>query len=115
LNIYKNEIYLIRFFRNLLLHENHILKNRELHIHFNQYQIDTVKLKNDTVNEPLFSLIKENNQITAAEISNVLNISLSTAKRKIKILKSRGLIERIGSDKTGFWKIIGSLEISNYH
>ncbi|MBP1672825.1 MAG: cell filamentation protein Fic [Bacteroidetes bacterium] len=108
-NIYKNEIYLIRFLRNLLLHENNILKNRELHIHFNHYQNDTVKLKNDTVNEPLFSLIKENNQITAIEISTFLNISLSTAKRRIKLLKDRGLIERIGSDKTGYWKIMGSL------
>lgn len=110
-NIYKTELFLVRFFRNLLLHENHILKNRELHIHFNHYQNDTVKLKNDTVNEPLFSLMKENNQITAVEISAILNISLSTAKRKIKDLKTRGLIERIGSDKTGYWNIIGSLEI----
>ena len=62
--------------------------------------------------KPLFSLMKENNQITAVEISAILNITLSTAKRKIKDLKTRGLIERIGSDKTGYWNIIGSLEIS---
>ena len=35
-----------------------------------------------------------------------LNIGLSTAKRKIKELKEKGIVERIGSNKTGYWKII---------
>jgi len=35
-----------------------------------------------------------------------LNMSLSTVKRKIKNLKEQKIIERIGSDKTGYWKII---------
>ncbi len=67
---------------------------------------DTVKSENDTVNDTVFNLIKQNNKTTATEISKRLNMSLSTAKRKIKDLKERGIIERIGSDKTGYWKII---------
>jgi predicted HTH transcriptional regulator len=51
-------------------------------------------------------LIKNNNKITAVEISERLNVSLSTAKRKIKELKEKGIIERTGSDKTGHWNII---------
>lgn len=31
---------------------------------------------------------------------------IETAKRKIKELKEKGILERIGSDKTGYWKII---------
>ena len=62
---------------------------------------DTVKSENDTV----FSLIKQNNKITATQISESLNISLSTVKRRIKELKELKIIERIGSDKTGYWKI----------
>lgn len=108
--IHKSEEYLIRFLFNLLLNENHLLKNREMHIHYVDTVNDTVKLQNDTVkdtlNDAVFNLIKRNNKITATEISKRLNISLSTAKRKIKELKEKGIIERIGSDKTGNWKII---------
>ena len=69
-----------------------------MHVHYS----DTVKSENDTV----FSLIKQNKNIAATEISEQLNLSLSTVKRKIKELKEQGIIERVGSDKTGYWKII---------
>jgi len=101
-DIHKTEKYLILFLSNLLLGKNHSLKNREMHVKY----IDTVKTVNDTVNDTVFNLIKQNNMITSTEISQQLKISLSTAKRKIKELKESGKIERIGSDKTGRWKII---------
>jgi len=104
--IYKTDKYLIRFLLNLLHNENHLLKNREIHIHYVSALNDTVKTQNDTVNDTVFYLIKQNSKITTAEISEQLNISLSTAKRKIKELKENGTVERIGSDKTGYWKII---------
>ena len=107
--IHKTEKYLIRFLSNLLLGEKHSLKNREMHVQYIdtvKMQNDTVKSENDTVNDTVFKLLKQNNKITATEISEQLKISLSTAKRKLKELKARGKIERIGSDKTGYWKII---------
>jgi fido (protein-threonine AMPylation protein)/ribosomal protein S25 len=107
--IHKTEKYLIRFLSNLLLGENHSLKNREMHVQYIdtvKSQTDTVKSQTDTVNDTVFHLIKQNNQITAAEISERLKISISTAKRKLKELKESGKIERTGSDKTGLWKII---------
>ena len=73
-----------------------------MHVHYS----DTVKSENDTVNDTVFSLIKQNKNIAAAEINEQLNLSLSTVKRKIKELKEQGIIERVGSDKTGYWKII---------
>ncbi len=33
-NIYKTDVFLIRFLSNLLLKKNYLLKNREMHIHF---------------------------------------------------------------------------------
>ena len=108
-NIHATNEFLLRFFENLLLGESHILRNREIHIHFVdtvKIQNDTVKSKFDTVNDTVFGLIKQNNKIKATEISERLNISLSTAKRKIKELVAQEIIERIGSDKTGHWKII---------
>jgi fido (protein-threonine AMPylation protein)/biotin operon repressor len=106
--IHKTDIYLIRFLLNLLHQENYLLKNREMHIHYVPLVNDTVKTQNDTVNDTVFYLIKQNNKITAAEISERLNISLSTAKRKIKKLKDKGIVERIGSDKTGYWKLFNN-------
>lgn len=50
--------------------------------------------------------LQQNNKITANEISVKLGKSLATIKRKIKDLKDRKVIERIGSDKTGSWKIL---------
>ncbi len=108
--IHKTEKYLFRFLSNLLLNENFSLKNREMHVHYVgtvKTQNDTVKLGVDTVNDTVFDLIKQNNKITATEISKRLKMSLSTAKRKIKELKEQGKIERMGSDKNGYWKIIG--------
>ena len=67
---------------------------------------DTVKPQIDTVNDTVFSFIKQDNKITAKEISERLKMSLSTVRRKIKELRDNGKIERIGSDKTGHWKII---------
>ena len=104
--IHKTEKYLIRFMLSLLLKENHLLKNREMHIQYIDTLNDTVKPQNDTVNDTVFNLITQNNKITAVEISELLNISLSTVKRKIKKLKEKNIIERAGSDKTGYWKII---------
>lgn len=108
-NIHATNEFLLRFFGNLLLGENNTLQNREMHVHYTdtvKKQNDAVKSENDTVNDTVFSLVKQNKNITAAEISERLNISLSTVKRKIKELKEKGIVERIGSDKTGYWKII---------
>ena len=107
-NIYATNEFLIKFLQNLLFNGENILKNRYLHIANdtvnNDFDTvnDTVKNQNDTV----FSLIKQNNNITANEISVKLGKSLPTVKRKIKNLKDRKVIERIGSDKTGSWKIL---------
>ena len=71
---------------------------------------DTIKSSNDTVNDTVFTLIKDNNKTTAIKISEQLNISLRTVRRKIKELKNSNKLERIGSDKTGYWKIIEKTE-----
>ena len=100
--IHATNEFLLRFFGNLLLGEDKELQNREMHIDY----IDTVNEQNDTVNDTVFSLVEQNKDITATEISERLNLSLSTVKRKIKNLKEEGVLERIGSDKTGYWKTI---------
>ena len=111
--IYINNEFLFRFLENLLLGKKHTLKNRAMHIHYS----DTVKSSNDpvkslngTVNDTVFTLIEDNNNITATEISEQLNISLRTVRRRIKELKNSHKLDRIGSDKTGYWKITEKTE-----
>lgn len=90
-----DRFYLISY---TLFNQNHSLKNRELHI---KYAIEDI----DPVNDPVFKLLQKDKNITLTQLSKILNISLSTVKRKIKALKTKGKIQRIGSDKTGFWQI----------
>ncbi len=105
--IYRKETFLIRFLSNLLLKGNYSLKNREMHILADTAN-DTVKQQSDTVNDTVFSLIKQDRNITAKKMSERLKMSLSTVRRKIKELRTNGKIERIGSDKTGYWRISDS-------
>jgi fido (protein-threonine AMPylation protein)/DNA-binding transcriptional ArsR family regulator len=110
--IFRTDKFLIHFLSNLLLRGNYSLHNREMHILVDTVnntvkpRIYTVKPRIDTVNDTVFSLMKQDNKITAIEISERLGLSLSTVRRKIKELRDSGKIERIGSDKTGFWKVV---------
>lgn len=77
----------------------------------NNYRSQT----NDPVNDPvksftllqkdLISLLKETPTITRPELCERLNVSLATIRRAIAQLKELNIIERIGSDKAGYWKV----------
>jgi len=51
----------------------------------------------------VLSLIKHNPRITASEIALALNITSRAVQKRIANLKTAGVIERIGSDKSGYW------------
>ena len=61
--------------------------------------------KKMTKKEWVFELITERNDISNKEIAEKLNCSPKTVYRYIKELKSDSIIERVGSDKQGYWKI----------
>lgn len=61
--------------------------------------------KKMTKKEWVFELVTERNDISNKEIAEKLNCSPKTVYRYIKELKSDGIIERVGSDKQGDWKI----------
>ena len=60
---------------------------------------------NDIQNK-IIELITNNNKITQNEIANMTNVNIRTIKRNFKVLIDNLVIERIGSDKTGYWQII---------
>lgn len=96
---------MLKFFGNLLLGESNELRNRDLQVKEFGTVNDTVKANVGTVNDTVLSLLKEDSHLTSDELAQKLGISIRTVKRRIKGLKDSGIIERVGSDKTGFWHI----------
>jgi fido (protein-threonine AMPylation protein) len=137
-NVYATNKYLERFFENLLLGENNILKNRELHIYFANPENVGIKQENDPVNDEKFlvkgknggvsggvnnrnggvnsgvsllqkqiiDFMQQNPQISVVEIAKQSNKSRRTMENNVKKLKEKGIIVRVGSDKTGSWEIV---------
>ena len=73
--------------------------------------------KNVTVNVPqnvtvnkteqaVFALLREHPEYTRDELAEKTSKTVRTIQRTVDSLREKGLIERIGSDKTGQWKII---------
>jgi len=58
-----------------------------------------------TLRKKIVDFLKENPSATKQEIADYLQISINTVKEYISKLKKEGLLERIGSSKTGYWKI----------
>ena len=134
-NVYATNKYLERFLENLLLGENNILKNRELHIDFvapenasnesegneNAPNLSSknggvnggVSNKNGGVNsgvsllqKQIIDFMQQNPQISVVEIAKQSNKPRRTIENNVKKLKGKGVISRVGSDKTGNWEII---------
>ena len=125
-------IYLVRFFRNLLLGESWVLKNRYLHIdptdewkvqprlatpqvpHTPHQKVDrkggqkTEKVGRkggQKTKDSILSLIASDPFVTTNEMSKQLQINRSAISKHIKKLKEDHIIERIGPDKGGKWII----------
>ncbi len=59
----------------------------------------------ETTQEKIINLIKKNPAITQVEMAKILDLTRDGISYNIKILKEKGVIERVGSTKNGIWKI----------
>ena len=59
-----------------------------------------------TTQEKIINLIEKNPVITQVEMAKTLGITRDGVSYNIKILKDKGIIERVGSTKKGLWKIL---------
>ena len=57
--------------------------------------------------DKVYAAMQENNEITKKELAEKFNVTERTIDRDIAALKKQNKIKRIGSDKTGYWEIIG--------
>ena len=56
--------------------------------------------------EKIKALIKENPNVTTIEMSEIIGISIKGIEKQIANLKKEGIIDRMGADKGGNWKIL---------
>jgi ATP-dependent DNA helicase RecG len=82
---------------------------------------DTEKISSDTENDTddtssdtekltsretkVLLLIKKDNSVSRRIIAQNLGISTATVARDIESLKNKSIIERVGGDRSGYWKI----------
>lgn len=125
--------YLERFFRNMLLGEQWVLKNRYLVInppeeYKEQPRIDTrtstrtstqEKLDDprtstqetsaatqESTQEKIIGLIRKNSKTTRVQLAHAIGITPDGVKKQLDKLKAAGRIKHVGPTKGGHWEII---------
>ena len=53
----------------------------------------------------VLDMIRMNPTISANEAGRLLNLSPRMIRKYISVLKAAGLLERVGSNKSGYWKL----------
>lgn len=100
------------FFENLLLGRNNELRNRYLHIDFDNSDVqsdknDVSKCQNVTLEEvAILKAIKNNPKITQKELADIIGKSDRTVKRYMDAMQEKGIIQRKNGKRNGEWEIL---------
>ena len=112
-SIYMNNIFLEKFFENLLLGKNNELKNRYTHIRYTE-NIEKTSVQNDKnfgtkekTSVQIMDLMKENPSITLQQIAEKIGLSKRAIEMQVKKLREQGKVNRIGATKKGLWEVRG--------
>lgn len=54
----------------------------------------------------IISEMRDNPNITTAELHSILGVSETAVEKNISFLRDNGYIERVGSRKAGYWKVL---------
>lgn len=117
-----NPLFLERFFRNMLLNENHPLQNRELHLDWQatndheqvqsanqsakEYEVVLSKCKNCTLEElAVLRILQQTPSATQKQIAIAIGKSERTVKTLTVNLTNKGIISRRNGKRNGYWKI----------
>ena len=55
--------------------------------------------------EKILNLINDNPAITIEELSTLLKLTTRAIEKNLSKLKAKGIIERVGPDKGGYWRV----------
>ena len=50
--------------------------------------------------------MRDNPNVTIEELHNMIGVSTTAIDNNIAFLRENGYIERIGSNKTGYWRVL---------
>ena len=105
------DLYLVRFFRNLLFGEQNLLSNREMHISVQSITPSVSKSQFDTLNCTLEELailkaIRENPHITQEGLKITIGKSIATVKRLTVSLREKGILVRKNGKRDGYWEVL---------
>lgn len=53
----------------------------------------------------VYNLLRADSRITTTQMAKALGVSDRMVRKHLNTLKEKGLIARVGSNKTGHWKI----------
>lgn len=74
---------------------------------FNETSIAAAnRLDMTLTDEYILKVLETNGRVTALQIAKLLAISESTVRRSFRRLREYGFIERIGSNKAGYWHVL---------
>jgi ATP-dependent DNA helicase RecG len=82
------------------------IQNNEQQINMELIDEESKEKSKEKSKEDILLLLKMNPHITQKELVKETGLSMSGIEKNIRILKSKGIIERIGPDKGGYWKVI---------
>ena len=94
------------FLRNLLLAEDNILSNREMHVAYKEIEepVQVITERERTI----IDFLRKNPSITLDEIAERIGKSPRTVKAAVKSMRDRGIVERVGGKRNGIWKVSNS-------
>ena len=64
------------------------------------------RLDMTSTDEYILKVLETNGRVTAIRIAEVLGVSESTVRRSFRRLREYGFIERVGSNKAGYWRVV---------
>jgi len=67
---------------------------------------DNFKNVPDDRSDNILNLISSDSSISTSTLAKTLGVNTKTIKRDIQRLKSEGILERVGTNKGGYWKIL---------
>ena len=60
----------------------------------------------EKTSEKILRVIKQNQDITIAELAEITSVSTRSIERNIKKLQKNGELKRVGPDKGGHWEVL---------
>ena len=86
--------------KRLVETDKNLIKTRFL----DEYKVGSKRLAENQLK--IMELILDNPKVSKQKMSEIISISTTAIDKNINILKKKGVIERVGPDKGGYWKVI---------